>query len=156
MSIKYVIGIDPGANTGIAIYVRNKLDILETYPPLDAIRLLQKSEFTANQKDLLVVMEDSRLQSVVFKRTNIRGGALSHESQLKIARDIGRIDMICTLLEDTCLAKGYSLIRLSPKQKGGKVNSETFCKKTGWEGKSNQHERDAGMVAFPFRHGAKL
>ena len=44
---------------------------------------------------------------------------------------------------------------VSPLQKGSKVNRDDFAIKTGWVDKSNEHNRDAAMVAWPFRNGAK-
>jgi hypothetical protein len=37
---------------------------------------------------------------------------------------------------------------ISPKHKGRKLDAETFNKLTGWQKKSNQHERDAAMVFY--------
>jgi hypothetical protein len=37
---------------------------------------------------------------------------------------------------------------ISPKHKGRKLDAETFNKLTGWQKKSNQHERDAAMCVF--------
>lgn len=43
---------------------------------------------------------------------------------------------------------------ISPTRKGAKVDAERFAAITGWEGSSNEHTRDAAMVAWPYR-GAK-
>ena len=41
---------------------------------------------------------------------------------------------------------------ISPKGKGAKVNAERFEQVTGWTGASNEHTRDAAMVAYPYRN----
>ena len=40
---------------------------------------------------------------------------------------------------------------VGPKHKGAKLDAEQFAKVTGWTGSSNQHERDADMVAWQYR-----
>ena len=37
------------------------------------------------------------------------------------------------------------------RAKGSKLDAEAFGLVTGWEGKSNQHERDGAMVAWQYR-----
>ena len=53
-----------------------------------------------------------------------------------------------------CGQHGVPAHGISPKEKGAKLDAATFALMTGWQGKSNQHERDAAMVAWPYR-GAK-
>ncbi len=71
-----------------------------------------------------------------------------------MARNVGEIDAWCKLIVAICEELGIPAHGISPKGKGAKLNAETFAKATGWKGKSNQHERDAAMVAFAYR-GAK-
>lgn len=53
-----------------------------------------------------------------------------------------------------CAHLGIDAYGISPKQKGAKLDAAQFAKLTGWDGKSNQHERDGVMVAWAYR-GAK-
>jgi hypothetical protein len=143
MSDNIVIGIDPGESTGFAQFENGKLTRLWTFKPLQAIAYLQSRD------EGLYVMEDSRLQSFVFDRD------VNAKCTLKIARNIGQIDMLCGLYE-SALSRNQ-LIKLSPLQKGSKVtDASMFNAITGWENKSNQNSRDSAMVAFPFRNGANL
>ena len=41
-------------------------------------------------------------------------------------------------------------IGVSPLRKGSKLTAARFAKVTGWQGRSNQHERDAAMCAFRY------
>jgi len=44
---------------------------------------------------------------------------------------------------------------ISPQQKGSKWNHDEFNAVTGWNGETtNQHVRDAALIAWPFRHKA--
>jgi hypothetical protein len=138
-----VIGIDPGQQTGFAQYEDGKLTRLWTFKPLQAIAYLQM------QDEGLFIMEDSRLQTV-----NYHGKDHNKSVIFTVGRRVGTVDSLCGLYEDA-LGKNM-LIRLSPLAKGAKVtNSDGFCKMTGWNGASNQHERDAAMVAWNFRNGAR-
>ena len=135
-----VIGIDPGANTGIAIYHGGKLTSLHT---IDPYRI---AEYVAGAAR--VVFEDSRLTSFVFTT------AMSRASALKMARNVGEIDAWCKLIVALCADLGIPAHGISPKGKGAKVKAPAFDALTGWAGSSNEHTRDAAMVAWPYRRAA--
>ena len=135
-----VIGIDPGANTGVAYYSDGQLRKLETVAPLqlgEVIRVASR-----------VIFEDSRLTSFMFTTVKSRPAAL------KMARNVGQVDAWCSLIVAICEHLGIPAHGVSPKQKGAKLNAEQFEKTTGWTEKSNEHTRDAAMVAFPYRRAA--
>lgn len=137
-----ILGIDPGASTGLAFYREGKLSGLET---------IQPHTLPATLKALMptrVVFEDSRLQSHVWTSVPSKAAAL------KMARNIGQIDAWCTLITAVCADLGIAAHGISPAGKGGKLNAAEFERLTGWAGKSNNHERDAAVVAWRFR-GAK-
>ncbi|MBK9427238.1 MAG: hypothetical protein IPN63_07590 [Gammaproteobacteria bacterium] len=134
-----MIGIDPGKQTGISTYRDGALVELRTVSPGDVYEVLLESGATR------VVMEDSRLQSAVFPR------AVGPRAMLKIARNVGEVDQICRRIEAVCETAGIDLVRVSPLGKGAKLNAARFKEITGWTGRSNQHERDAAMCAFPYR-----
>lgn len=134
-----MIGIDPGKQTGISTYRDGALVELRTVSPGDVYEVLLESGATR------VVMEDSRLQSAVFPR------AVGPRAMLKIARNVGEVDQICRRIEAVCETAGIDLVRVSPLGKGAKLNAARFREVTGWTGGSNQHTRDAAMVAWPYR-----
>jgi len=137
--MKQVIGIDPGVNTGTALYANGKLVILQTIEPIDI-----QSFILTNQADLFV-FEDSRMQSNVWIPSASKAVANN------IARKIGQVDAWCRLIQDTCDRYDIKYINISPKAKGGKMSADEFNKLTGWTKRSNQHERDAAMVAWQLR-----
>jgi hypothetical protein len=138
--MKQVIGIDPGVNTGVALFTNGKLLSLQTIQPID-IQDCVKRSFAD-----LIVFEDSRLQSAVWVPSKNKAVANN------IARKIGQVDALCSLIEEICRRWEIKFMRVSPKAKGAKMNSEDFNLFTGWEHRSNQHERDAAMVAWQLRN----
>lgn len=136
------MGIDPGQHTGLAMFRAGRLSALETIQPHElpgAIKALMPDR---------VVFEDSRLQSHVWTSVPSKAAAL------KMARNIGQIDAWCTLITAVCADLGIAAHGISPAGKGGKLNAAEFERLTGWVGRSNEHERDAAVVAWKYR-GAK-
>jgi hypothetical protein len=136
-----IMGIDPGVKTGIALYQGGKLCELRTIAPADYENVL------LDIKPVFLVLEDSRLTSKVFTEPTKNA-----KSRLKIARNIGMVDGFCHLLFDQCQRHDIEAMGVAPIDKGRKLNAASFCRHTRYTGTSNQHERDAAMVAWPFRH----
>lgn len=134
-----IMGIDPGANTGIAIYQAGELAELQTVEPHQLVEVIE------TVMPGRVVFEDSRLISPTWKR------GVSNAAQLKIARDVGQIDAWCRLIVATCARLGIPAHGISPKHKGAKLDARKFAALTGWTGRSNEHSRDAACVAWQFR-----
>lgn len=132
-----LIGIDPGQSTGIAIYEAGQLVELLTLQPHRVAQALQGAD--------KVVFEDSRLQS----HTWTRGKSIA--ATAKMARNVGQIDAWCSYIQAVCLDYGIDSHGVSPAGKGAKLDASRFQVVTGWTGASNQHTRDAAMVAFPYR-----
>ena len=138
-----VIGIDPGAHTGVAYFEAGKLVRLDTIAPWDIPTMLRNAT-----GPLRVVFEDSRLQSHTWTT------AASRAAALKMARNVGEVDAWCKLIVAVCEQFAIPAHGISPKGKGAKVGAAEFERITGWTARSNEHERDGAMVAWPFR-GAK-
>lgn len=139
-----VIGLDPGSSTGVAYFTSGQLRKLETITPMQISEVLRMAGPNLKR----VIFEDSRLTSYMFTTVKSRAAAL------KMARNVGEIDAWSKLIVATCADLDIPAHGISPKQKGAKLNAEQFAKLTGWDGKSNQHERDGAMVAWAYR-GAK-
>lgn len=134
-----ILGIDPGANTGVAVFQGGRLVELQTIEPHQLIEVIETVEPDH------VVFEDSRLISPTWARKT------SAAARLKIARNVGEIDAWCRLIEATCKRLGVPAHGVSPKEKGAKLDAEQFEKLTGWTGRSNEHSRDAACVAWQLR-----
>lgn len=132
-----LVGIDPGQNTGIAYFTGGTLQKLETVAPHQLREVISGAS--------RVIFEDSRLTSFMFTTVKSRPAAL------KMARNVGQIDAWCSLIVSICEQLGVPAHGISPLAKGAKLDAETFAKVTGWKEKSNEHTRDAAMVAWKFR-----
>lgn len=137
--VSTILGIDPGKHTGVAIFIGGKLTELRTTDPQGVAALLDEIQPER------VVFEDSRLTRSTWAR------GVSPAAMRKIARNVGQIDAWCTQLVELCAARGIVAHGISPKGKGAKVSAVQFMKLTGYTGRSNQHQRDAAMVAWPVR-----
>ena len=137
-----IMGIDPGVNTGIAIYRAGQLDELRTIAPHEIADCIH------GQQPSRVIFEDSRLTSFMFTQVKSRAAAL------KMARNVGEIDAWARLIVAVCGELGIACHGISPKGKGAKVGAIEFARLTGWLSPSNQHVRDAAMVAYPYRRAA--
>ena len=136
-----ILGIDPGASTGVAMFVDGVLTRLDTIGPALIERAIREAS------PARVIFEDSRLQSHAWtaQAKAARGAALA------TARSLGQVDAWCRLVTDVCEELGIPAHGISPAAKGPKRSAENFAIYTGWTSRSNQHERDAAMVAWPFR-----
>ena len=140
-----ILGIDPGAKTATAVFQDGKLKSLHTTDLLGAL------SFIKIERPALVVIEDSTLQSHIFTAPGIR-----HAAAMKVARNIGEVDMACKLIKQVCADCGIGYSSVSPKDKGKKMDRAAFAQLTGWQEACNQHERDAGVVAWRFRNVKSL
>lgn len=136
-----LIGIDPGQNTGMAVFDGGRLVSIHTETPLGMVQRLRAMAPSH------VVFEDSRLQSHAWTQVKSRPAAL------KMARNVGEIDAWCKLIVEVCADIRASALGVSPKGKGAKMGHDSFCEMTGWAKQTNQHGRDAVMVAWPYRKG---
>jgi len=138
-----ILGIDPGSHTGVAIYVDGKLTELKTIEPHEIERLLKGCA------PARVVFEDSRLQSHTW--TTATKPAVAG----KMGRNVGEIDAWCRNMTAFCAELGIPAHGISPAGKGKKLNAQQFASVTGWLQRSNEHERDAAMVAWKYRGARK-
>lgn len=138
-----ILGIDPGAHTGVATYVNGVLTDLETVGPHHIERLIR------GRPPARVVFEDSRLQSHTWTSSASKAAAA------KMARNVGQVDAWCNLITAICAELGIAAHGISPAGKGAKLNALQFASVTGWLQRSNEHERDAAMVAWKYRGARK-
>ena len=136
---KIIVGIDPGANTGFAVIHNGVLTNLLTIDPWEIESELYGVDVSR------VVFEDSRLQSHTWTQVKERSAAL------KMARNVGQVDAWCSLIVELCDELRITAHGISPKGKGSKLDADQFRQVTGWVGRSNQHEWDGAMVAWPYR-----
>lgn len=140
-----VLGVDPGTTTGLAVWDAKAqrfmritsgriLDIIEE------VRQLWRS-ITGSGDAVIVVVEDAR-QRFVFSKMDAeqaKYGAAVREGAGSIKRD-------SAIWEEFLSATGIPYDMRRPS--GTKKSAEQFQKLTGYEGRTNEHERDAASAVF--------
>lgn len=134
----YIIGIDPGTSTGFAVYdtIEEKLIALETTTFWGVLNLLEE---TWGEETVLIVIEVPESKHVWHNGGTAKG------SVQRTALNVGSVIREAELLAEGLERAGYDVKRVNPR---GKVKAGDFNKVTGWEGKTNQHVRDAGLLAY--------
>jgi len=131
---KTFIGIDPGTNTGFAVW--NSFDkrfiCVDTIKIHKAFDIISKMDF----EDIEVHFEDARLRTWFGN------------SGREVLQGVGSIKRDCAIWEDFLLDKNISYFKVKPKSGQSKWNSEYFKKVTGWTQRTTEHSRDAAVLVF--------
>lgn len=145
---KYVIGIDPGVNTGFCVWDMQSGRIARIFT--NYIHRAQKTVLEYHQQGELagVIFEDARLR--VWFGSQVRGG----KSDVSRLQGAGSVKRDCTIWEDFLSDYGIKYIARSPKDKGVKIDAETFKRITGSNARVSEHARDAfalvaGLTRWP-------
>jgi hypothetical protein len=141
---RYVIGIDCGVKTGLAVWDRKEKQFaeIETYDFWSAFfRIFGK----ADHEETLIFVEDPSKNKPVFIKKGVHGG----RQALKIAQNVGGVKRESQLMIDGLKHAGYEVKAVRPK-KGSmtKLKAEAFKQITGYTGRTNEHTRDAAMLVF--------
>ena len=127
-----IIGIDPGQNTGIAIY-DNGWTLL-TVPFWGAIFELS-SRISEKPK---VFIEDPNLIKPTFPRK------VGPRVRDKISQSVGMNKRDAQLLIRWCELRGLDVTHVKPTR--SKVDAKYFKKLTGYSKRCSQHARDSAML----------
>jgi hypothetical protein len=141
---RFLIGIDPGAQTGLAIYDRQQKKLVE----LRTTDFWNAYGFVTlhDEKRVEVFIENPGLiRRPVYQRLSGESGANRRE---KVASNIGENRREAELLIQGIKARGFNVREIKPTQK--KMDAKDFKRITGYVGSTNQHVRDAGMLVFGF------
>jgi hypothetical protein len=138
---QFLIGIDCGVSTGVAVYDR-KAKKYEGLYALDFWRVLQ-FVLTFNRSDVLIVIENPALNQFSYARHRQVG-----RDALKIARNAGGNCREAELLIAGLQLWKYEVWEIKPVAK--KWTAEQFKRHTGYEGSTNEHVRDAGALVYGY------
>ena len=132
------VGIDPGVNTGWAVWTGKVFSELETLPLHRAmLRLLE----LAQDHDVRVVFEDARQRKWIPKERTLsefRGRAMGAGS---VRRD-------CAIWEAICKDYRIPYDAVPPRAGMTKLSEDAFARLTGWAKRTSNHARDAAMLVF--------
>lgn len=134
-----MIGIDPGVNTGIAIW-DSEAQRFDYIGSMGIIAAMVKVSEIADRGPVKVIVEDARLRKWFgdSDREKLQGAG-------SIKRDCG---VWQEFLETYCIAHQF----VAPKNNVTKLDSAPFKAITKWPGVTNKHARDAAMIVFGRKH----
>jgi hypothetical protein len=143
--INYIVGIDPGINTGLALYSIKEKKLLEclTIKIHTAFDLI--SNFTKKYPAFpFVRCEDSRKRKWYGDNSNSK------------IQGAGAAKIQCTIWEDFLkdiekkgLIFGYEMVH--PLRGGTKLPAKVFGRIYGFKGRTSSHARDAAIIATHYK-----
>jgi len=136
------IGIDTGVHTGFAVYDTDlkALIYVKEYPIHRAMDIVKR--LFDDGSDIKVRFEDAR------KRTWF-GYHTAKEDRARL-QGAGSVKRDCQIWEDYLTDLRIPFEMVAPKNNATKLTAEQFRRITGYEGKTNEHGRDAAMLVYGF------
>ena len=139
---RVVVGIDPGAETGLATIDAETGAVLavSSAGPLETIRQLE----ALAQEGVLAgaYLEDSRDLPIYA-----RHGGKNRGQRDRVARSVGRVDGLTDLYVRLLASLGVPVQTVEPVR-SKKWDAETAARVTGYAGRSNVHGRDALRIVY--------
>ena len=126
------IGIDPGVNTGVAIWDSGQQKLLQ----VTSMKILEAMTLIRQYPIKIVYIEDAR-QRTWF-------GSKGRE----VLQGAGSIKRDCQIWEDFLNDNKIAYYWVAPKDNRTKLSSAQFKVYTGYTGKTNEHGRDSAMLVF--------
>lgn len=150
--IQYIIGIDPGTHTGVAVIrgdgsiasVRT-MDFWQTYSFVTA-----SDDYTPG--NTLLVIEAGGMNKPTFEKKDADPDSVKVMN--KVSRNTGSANREADLLAAGFERQGYRVIRVRPVKK--KWTPEECQAITGYTGRTNAHVRDGLRLAWEHRHLRRL
>jgi hypothetical protein len=134
-----ILGIDPGTHTGFALWDADAQRFLEVRETAVHRALEYVATLVVTHPTLPVIFEDARLRNWFGNSgREVLQGAGAAKRDAKIWEDF---------LEDKAIP--YVARKPGPGSTGWKA--EDFNRRTGWQGKTNEHARDAGVLVYGYR-----
>ena len=130
-----LIGIDPGVNTGVAAIDKGGLQVVATMSAVEAEQFVHIRMAQAGGQ-IAVFFEDARLRNWF--------GSKGREA----LQGAGSIKRDCQRWEEWLIHHGISFSKIAPRNNSTKLTAEQFKKITGWQGRTNEHGRDAAMLIY--------
>lgn len=134
------IGIDPGVNTGLAVWDPQKRRFLEIRT-LPIVRALELCEEYRMSYALNMVFEDARRRQWLPRERNLS----EYRGKLMGA---GSVKRDCDIWEEYCTEHSIPFQAVPPRAGLTKWDADTFKKVTGWTGRTSNHARDAALLVF--------
>ena len=136
------IGIDTGVHTGLAIWDGKgmrflSIEELKIHRAMDVVEALAK----ANPGEVRARVEDARQRKWIPNMGSIR-------NEIGRAKGAGSVERDCSIWEDFLADIDVPCEMDTPRYNVTKLRQEAFANLTGWNQRTNEHERDAAMLVF--------
>lgn len=139
---KILIGIDPGSNTGIAVYHREKKNLL-IYQYSSHVEAILKL------RELLQAIEPDKIKFRIEDARKARKRPDLAKQNIGKAQGVGYVKAYSKDWEAFCKLLGYEYELLAPSNT--KVSPEYFERLTGLKTlKGQSHMRDAALLIYGF------
>lgn len=142
-----ILGIDPGTNTGFAVWDARSLKLLElhTFPIHIAMQWINdvKNGDGDYSSISLVIAEDARKRGWFGRmdEEQKKYGAAVREGAGAAKRD-------AAIWDDFLADSGIAYQMRAPMSGATKWKANVFKVATKWEGRTNEHERDAALLVY--------
>jgi hypothetical protein len=137
-----IIGIDPGKNTGVAMARNGRLEECTSMAIHDAMEYVINWRNQPAGHELLVRFEDARQR----KWFGDKGG--------EAKQGAGSIKRDCTIWQDFLIAKCIAYDAVAPKAGATKWPANWLATAYGWTSRTNEHGRDAAVLAMVIMRNA--
>lgn len=136
-----VVGIDPGMNTGIAVWntTTRQFDDIITVGIVAAMDYLNELSF--HRGIGLVVFEDARQRKWIPRERDIR-------AMKGRAMGAGSVKRDCAIWQEWCERRNIQFIATRPRTGMTKLTDAYFRGLSGYDRRTNNHGRDAAMLVI--------
>lgn len=134
------IGIDPGVNTGLAVWETREKRFLEVRT-LPIVRALELCEEYRMSYALNMVFEDARLRQWLPRERNLS----EYRGKLMGA---GSVKRDCDIWEEYCTEHSIPFQAVPPRRGETKWDADYFARVTGWTKRTSNHARDAALLVY--------
>jgi len=131
----FAVGIDPGVNTGLAVWDKSTRDLLKVCC-ISIVEAMDELETIRRSAEVFVYFEDARMRTWF--------GSKGRES----LQGAGSIKRDCQIWESWLLSRGIPYKAVKPAKGATKWDDGYFRKVTGWSKRTNEHARDAALLVW--------
>lgn len=147
-----IVGIDPGTETGIAVYHKavKKLLMVQTLQIHQALVIMEKlcnnclfpgigTRILPSR--ILVRVEDARLRKWIPPSKDEKANRGRNQGAGSVKRD-------CSIWEDFLTDYDIDFEMVAPATQRTKMKPDLFTKLTGWKERTSEHARDATTLCY--------
>ena len=138
--VRYLIGIDPGVNTGVAVWNR-AAGMLVTVDAGTITEVMDAVKLWSQEFGVKVFFEDARQRRWIPDTRDLGREMGRRQGAGSVKRD-------CQIWEDFCRENAIPYEAVAPRRNRTKLSAGEFARLTGWKGRTNEHGRDAAMLVF--------